>query len=64
VGAERHGREILTVVVAARSGDGGANDVGDGADRQTEVEDVAEEFDDTAEGTVADEGQAEDNLAE
>jgi hypothetical protein len=40
------------------------NDVGDRADGHAEIKDVAEELDDAAERTVADEDQGEDDLAQ
>ena len=62
MGPDADGGEILLGVDAASGGDGLVQDVMDGPHGQREVEEVVQEFGDAAEGTVADEGEAEDEL--
>ncbi len=49
-------------IVRAGVGDGPLQDVVDRADRQGVIEEVGEQFVDTADGTVADKREAEDQL--
>ncbi len=60
VGADAHRGEVLLGVVLACVGDGLVQDVVDRPQRQRVVKEVGEQFVDAAEGTVADEGEAED----
>ncbi len=62
VGPDADGGEILLGVDAASGGDGLVQDVMDGPHGQREVEEVVQEFGDAAEGTVANEGESEDEL--
>jgi hypothetical protein len=64
VGAAADGGEVLPVVVPPGAGPGGADEVGNRTDGVGAVEEVAEQFDDPAEGTGAAEHQAPDELAE
>ncbi len=62
VGAEADGSEVLPSGDGACSGDGLVQDVVNGADRQRIVKDIREQFGDAAQGTVADEGETQDEL--
>jgi hypothetical protein len=56
--------KVVAVVVSNGSRDSGANNVVDGAQRDGIVKEVSEQFDDAAEGTVADEDEGEDELVD
>ena len=62
VGTDADVCEMLLTVDAAGVGSGLSENVGDGAQSERVVEEVAEQFADAAEGTVADQGQAENQL--
>ena len=62
VGADAHGGEIWLRVVRACVGDGLLQDVVDRADRRGAIEEVGEQFVDAADGAVADQREAEDQL--
>jgi hypothetical protein len=64
VGADTDGREVLLAVEAACRADGLVQDVVDRSQRERIIKEVAEQFLDAAEGTVADEGKTEDELTE
>jgi hypothetical protein len=64
VGADADGSAILLVVEAACRGDGLMQDVGERSQRQRIIEEVAEQFLDAAERTVAEERKTEDELLE
>jgi hypothetical protein len=62
VGTDADGGEVLLGVVLVCVSDGLVQDVVDRPQRQEVAEEVGEQFVDTAEGTVADESEAEDQL--
>jgi hypothetical protein len=64
MGTDGHGGQRLGLVDRASRFYRGVDNVGDRAQGQGEIEDILEELDDAAERTVADEHQAEDDLAE
>jgi len=64
VGADADGGQVLLLVVGAGGPDRSADDVVNAADREPVSEQIAEQFDDSAEGAVADEEEAENELAE
>ena len=64
VNADADGGQFLALVVAAGPAHGGPDDVGDTADREPVVQQVTQEGDDAAEGTVTDQDQAQHELAE
>src|SRR5438094_65070 len=63
VNADLDGGQLLALVVAAGPADAAPDDGGDTADREPVVQQVTQENDDAAEGTVADQDQAQHDLA-
>lgn len=64
VGADADVGEIVLGVVLACVGNGLSQDVMHRTEGEMHIEEIGEEFADAAEGAVADEGEAEDKLAE
>ena len=58
------GGEVLAEIERAGRSDRGVNDVVDRADGDVEIQQVAGEFDDAAIGTVTDQDQSQNHLAE
>src|SRR5215831_693170 len=63
VNANRDAGQILAGVDLLRGGDGAVDDVVDRTQRDWVVEEVGKQLDDAAKGTVADEDQGQDQLA-
>src|SRR5262249_46058893 len=63
-GSQAEAGEVLLLLGAAGRGDGLAQDGGDASQGQRVIKEVGEELGDPAEGAVAEEGEAEDDLAE
>ena len=64
VGADADRGQLLALVGGAGPADGGRDDVGDAAQRERVVQQVAQELDDAAEGTVADQDEPQDDLTD
>src|SRR3954469_2397970 len=63
VNANCHAGQVLTGVDLSRGGDSAVDDVVGRAQRHSVSEEVGKQFDDPAQGTVADQDQSQDELA-